>query len=66
MPALFNFMAFLACEEALFVFPLPPPFTRGSSSSLMVHGMQINFASSIYVLYMAFLVIVTPPFIVYG
>eukprot|EP00903_Cladosiphon_okamuranus_P020047 g18414.t1 len=27
---------------------------------------RINFASSIYVLYMAFLVIVTPPFIVYG
>lgn len=29
-------------------------------------SVQINFASSIYVLYMAFLVIVTPPFIVYG
>lgn len=27
---------------------------------------RINFASSIYVLYLAFLVIVTPPFIVYG
>ena len=27
---------------------------------------RINFASSIYVLYLAFLVVVTPPFIVYG
>ena len=27
---------------------------------------RVNFASSIYVLYLAFLVVVTPPFIVYG
>lgn len=34
--------------------------------SRVFSAAQINFASSIYVLYLAFLVVVTPPFIVYG
>ncbi|CAM9298163.1 unnamed protein product, partial [Hapterophycus canaliculatus] len=37
-----------------------------ATSAITVLVRRINFASSIYVLYLAFLVIVTPPFIVFG
>ncbi|CAM9499525.1 unnamed protein product [Scytosiphon promiscuus] len=37
-----------------------------ATNAITVLVRRINFASSIYVLYLAFLVIVTPPFIVYG
>lgn len=37
-----------------------------ATDAISVLVRRINFASSIYVLYLAFLVVVTPPFVVYG